>query len=148
MHPLRKLLTCWLLATYAGISLLGEGLHSLTPHGHHHGLYVVTCAEHHHDHEADCCEHHRHEAHGADADHEHESHESAEQIVCAGSSATDCHSCEICEFLFQAVSEAPQIAATPDLHVLVADLPWTAHGLYSAIILGLHAARGPPHLAA
>jgi len=130
---LEKLLTCALLATYASIALLGEGLHSLVPHGHHLGDRVVECVAGDHDHCA-CCN-----------DHEHE--ESQERALTAGGCIGDCHACEICEFLFQAVSAPPSIAASPDPHPFVADVPGTIHGLYSAAIFGLHAARGPPQLA-
>ena len=42
----RQCLSCVLLAIYASISILGDGLHSLLPAGehqhHHQGLYVVS----------------------------------------------------------------------------------------------------------
>jgi hypothetical protein len=131
---LGKLLTCALLATYASISLIGEGLHALVPHNHHHAHHVVRCVaadEHGH---CGCCHHHEHK-------------ESQKQTVASGGCVADSHACEICEFLFHAVSEPPQIAATPDLHPLVADQPCMTQGLYSATLILLHAARGPPQLA-
>ncbi len=129
-RTLHKLLTYTLLATYAGISLLGQGLHWLTPDDcHHHGLSVVACTAHDHDH----CVHR-----------EIEAQSSARPILIASGRIPDSHTCEICEFLIQAVSQPPQVDATPDLHVLIADLPCDAQGLYSPTILGLHAARGPP----
>jgi hypothetical protein len=141
-----KLLTCSLLATYVGISVLGQGLHLLTPdHGHHHhGLQVVTCTAHGHCHGGTCCANHPHSEH---ADHEDRNHAPAGQIVTAGG-ASDSHNCEICEFLFQAVSQPPLIAAVPDLHSLVAVAALPHHEIYSSAILGLHAARGPPQLLA
>lgn len=129
---LHKLLTCSLLATYVGISLLGQGLHLLTPEDehHHYGSHVAAAAVH--THSDECCD-------------DHDS-ESAALITVAAGSAADSHSCEICEFLFQAVGEAPQVAVVPDLHPLVAPT-FTPHvEIYSQAILGLHAARGPPQL--
>ena len=61
----RQFLSYLLLATYAGISLLGDGLHMLLPEGgnihHHHGIYVVGHSCHDdprsadHDHDAFAC---------------------------------------------------------------------------------------------
>lgn len=122
----RNLLTCSLLATYAGISLLGYGLHWLTPDGnHHHDLCGVACTEH------------------ADHDHTH-----ANTSLTIGGCVADSHTCEICEFLAHAISQPPQIATTPDLPVRVADHPCQPQGLHSPTILGIHAARGPPQLLA
>lgn len=139
---LHKLLTCSLLATYAGIALLGQGLHELTPgHGHHHGFEVVACTAHAHD-KGHCCKHHQHnESHH----HDHESQPTG-PAVAATDGAADSHSCEICEFLVQAVSQPPQIAVVPDLHPLVAVAATPHVEIYSQEILGLHAARGPPQL--
>jgi hypothetical protein len=131
-----KSLTCTLLAIYASISLIGEGLHSLVPHGHHLGDHVVHCIAEDPDH-CECCHHHDH--------HDHE--ESQERALTSGGGTVDCHACQICEFLYQTAGQAPSIAATPDLHPLVAELPCAVKGIYSAAILGLHAARGPPQLA-
>jgi hypothetical protein len=129
----RKLLSCSLLATYAGISFLGQGLHLLLPDdGHHHGFDVIVCANSHHPHDHDCC---------ADGQ-----HDSPAGPIIANACAADSHDCEICEFLFQAVSQPPQIATTPDLHPLVAEVPCHPQGFYSPTILGLHAPRGPPQL--
>ena len=142
----RKILTCSLLATYAGISLLGQGLHLLTPHdGHHHGFEVVHCTTHGHAHEAHCCAGEEHSRDGHHGDHDQSA---AGRFVVADGSISDSHACEICEFLFQAVSQPPQIAATPDLHILVADVSCPHKSLYSLTIVGLHSARGPPQLLA
>ena len=126
-RSLRKLLTCSLLATYAGVSLLGYGLHWLTSgEDHHHDLCRVVCTEH------------------AHASHDHADHDHASPSFTTGGCVTDSHACEICEFLAHAVSQPPQIATTPDLHVLVADVPCHSQDFNSPTILGLHAPRGPP----
>jgi hypothetical protein len=136
----RKLLTCSLLATYVSVSVLGQGLHLLAPdNGHHHGLQVVTCATHGHCDGGACCHHH------SDND---QGHALAGQSVTSSGGAHDSHNCEICEFLFQAVGQPPQIADVPDLHPLVAVAASSHHEIYSSAILGLHAARGPPQLVA
>jgi hypothetical protein len=142
---LHKLLTCTLLATYVGISLLGQGLHELTPgHEHHHGFEVVTCTAHTHG-DGDCCEHHQHGESGHHDDHDSQP---VGPVVAATDGASDSHTCEICEFLVQAVSQPPQIATVPDLHPLVAVAATPHVEIYSQAILGLHAARGPPHVVA
>jgi hypothetical protein len=126
-------LTWTMLATYAGISLLGHGLHWLTPEDehHYHGLAAVvyTCAAH-HAHDGDCC-----------AD-DHDQRSAVPTVT--KSSITDSHDCEICEFLIHAVSQPAQVVTTPDLHALVAEFSCEPQGIYSQALLGLHAARGPP----
>jgi hypothetical protein len=144
MRPiLRKLLSCTLLAAYAGISLIGEGLHELAPgHEHHHGLHVVSCEAHSHS-------HHGHDHHHHDHGPCHDDHETPPTgLIVKSGAATHTHTCDICEFLAQAVSQPPQIAATPDLHVLVADLPCSTQVFIAPTIVGLHAPRGPPQLLA
>jgi hypothetical protein len=157
MRPtLRTLLTCSLLAAYASISLLGQGLHWFQPHDHHHhGSMVVSRTTHRHTHKhgAHCCDHHPHGPCCHDTDHDHDQdhdddHVPAGPIVAARDGDTHSHMCQICEFLFQAVSGPPQVATTPDLHPLVADAPRSAAEHFSTAILGLHAARGPPQLLA
>jgi hypothetical protein len=130
---LGKLLTCALLATYASISLLGEGLHELVPHNHHHAHHVVQCVAADEYGHCGCCHHDEHK-------------KAQERTVTSGGCVSDSHSCEICEFLFQAVSEPPSIVATPDFHPVVVDLPCITHSLHTATVVGLHAARGPPQL--
>jgi hypothetical protein len=128
-----KSLTCTLLAIYASISVIGEGLHSLVPHGQHLGDCVVHCIADDPD-NCECCHHHDHE-------------ESRERALTSSDGAADCHLCRICEFLYQTIGQPASIAATPELHSLVVEVPSIAHGLYSAEIVGLQAARGPPQLA-
>src|SRR4051812_37371681 len=101
---LRQVLSYLLLATYASISLLGDGLHGLLPdghHHHHHRLYVVS-------HSGDDSRH---------ADHDHD------EIVCCNSefaaitavkSDAESHLCEICEFLAYAISQSVEVAAPID----------------------------------
>jgi hypothetical protein len=124
---LLKLLTCSLLATYASISFLGQGLHSLVPDdGHHHGASVVISS-----------------AHSDDQD----THDNRTHVV-ATTSDVDAHDCPICEFLAHAVSQPPQISTPFELQVLVAELTCPAQAFYSPISVGLHAPRGPPQLLA
>ena len=129
MLPLRKLLTSSLLAAYAGIAMLGQGLHLLTPDCHHNHIRVVQgaalCQGNH------CC-------HDCDDD------VPSDFAISAVDHAHHDHDCQICQFLVRAVTEPPHVATTPDLHVLVAQLPCESRGLYTSAILGLHTARGPP----
>jgi hypothetical protein len=119
-----------LLATYASISLLGDGLHSLLPageHHHHHGLYVVS----------DCC----------DAEYVHiaaRSCSSEYAELTAGKCDTDSHLCEICVFLYQAISQPAEVAAPIDWQPLVVVAHAKQQPIYSPTSLGPQAARGPP----
>jgi hypothetical protein len=121
----RQLLTYSLLAIYASIALLGEGLHFLTPDEHHHGAGVVVTSN------------------GFD-------HASSESPAISGKhfSSTradaDEHHCEVCEFLAQAVSAPPQIAEVPAFDSLIVEAPPEQLTFNSPIVLGLHAPRGPP----
>jgi hypothetical protein len=122
-----------LLATYAGIALLGEGLHELMPdagHQHHHGLAVVHCAGDH------CC-------HAGHADHDNVSQLASLTV----NSDSDSHVCEICQFLFQAISQPANVAAPIDWQPLVAaNSQQPQQLLHLPISLGSHAPRGPPQL--
>jgi hypothetical protein len=119
-----------LLVTYASISLLGDGLHSLLPEGehhHHHGLYVVS--------------------HYCDAGHVHiaapsSSSEYAE--LTAADCDTDSHLCEICAFLYQAISQPAEVAAPIDWQPLIVVAHAKPQAIYSPTSLGPQAARGPP----
>jgi hypothetical protein len=126
----RQFLTYSLLATYAGISLLGEGLHWLTPDEHHHGASVVVSTT-------------RLDAHDAS-----DTVASSEKHFAATRGIADDHDCEICEFLAQAVSQPPQIADAANFDVLIVEVTCASPTFYSPIILGLHAPRGPPKLLA
>jgi hypothetical protein len=134
----RHLLTYLLLATYASIALLGEGLHELMPesgHQHHHGLAIVNCAGDH------CCDHEEHAAHGDD----HDTTSGLASLTV--NSHADSHLCEICQFLFQAISEPASVAPPIDWQPLVvANPPQRQQLLHLPISLGPHAPRGPPHL--
>lgn len=145
-----KLLSSVLLAAYASVMLVGEGLHSLIPgHDHRHGQSIVTHTAHehshghaHHDHD---CEH---GSHGTCChDHDYDQIPAGPSIV-ALEGDIHSHTCDICAFLYQAVSQPPQIATTPDLHPLVAELSCVTADFFSSAHLGLHAARGPPQLLA
>ena len=131
----RQFLSYVLLATYAGISLLGDGLHSLLPEGehhhHHHGLYVVghACGDSHH-------EHHVCEAAIDD--------EAAETSLTAADCDTDSHVCEICAFLYQAVSQPVEVAEPIEWQPLIVAADADPEHVYSSTTLGPQAARGPP----
>ena len=143
---LHKLLSCALLAAYASVMVIGEGLHSLTPgHDHHHGLSVITHSahDHGHAHAHHGCQHHSHEHCCHNHDHDHVP---AGPSIAALDGDMHSHECDICAFLYQAVSQPPQVATTPDLHPLVANVPCDVAERYSSALLGLHAARGPPQL--
>jgi hypothetical protein len=126
----RRFLSCLLLATYASISLIGDGLHSLLPdsdhHHHHHGIYVV-------DHICDdAC---------------HGDHDRSE---CAGLTASDedadSHLCEICSYLFQAISQPAGVAPPIDWQPMVVVVHAKPQPIYSLASLGPQAPRGPPSL--
>jgi hypothetical protein len=126
----RNLLTCSLLATYASIALLGEGLHWLAPDEHHHGPSLVVST-------------------ASDAPHNAgDSYATADQGVTAAHGAADDHDCEICDFLAQAVSQPPQVAQSPDFAILIVETACDPPTFYSPIVLGLHTPRGPPQLLA
>jgi hypothetical protein len=135
MRPTRyRFLSWFLLATYAGIALLGEGLHALVPEGEHHhdhGIYVA-----HHTCNGECHHHDVHDGgeHGAPA----------HAALTAADSGADSHLCEICEFLFQAISQPAEVAAPIEWEPLVARAHATPQRLYSLVSLGPQAARGPP----
>jgi hypothetical protein len=134
----RHLLTYLLLATYAGIAFLGEGLHELMPeagHHRHHGLAIVHCADDH------CCDHEEHAAH--DNDH----HAASGLASLTVNSHADSHLCEICQFLFQAISQPASVAPPIDWQPLVVANPQRPQQLlHSPVSLGPHAPRGPPLL--
>jgi hypothetical protein len=128
----RQFLSYVVLATYASISLLGDGLHSLLPDGyHHHRLYVVS-------HSSDDLRH-------ADPDHD--------EIACCNSEYAavtaveldaESHLCEICEFLAYAISQPAEVAAPIDSHPLIVVAHADPQPIYSLTSLGPQAPRGPP----
>jgi hypothetical protein len=129
----RQFLSYVQLATYASISLIGDGLHGLLPdgHHHHHGLYVV-------DHSCN--------------DRQHSDYAQGEVACCgsefAGLTAVDLdaesHLCEICVFLIHAISQPAEVAATIDWQPLVVVAQADPQPVYSLTSLGPQAARGPP----
>jgi hypothetical protein len=122
----RQFLSYVLLATYAGISIVGDGLHELMPEAghHHHGLYVVNCASL-----------------------DDTAVTSTGAVVTASDSDADSHVCEICKFLFQAVSQPAQVAVPIDWQPLVVAAPSRPQPIYRPTSLGVQAPRGPPQLA-
>ena len=143
MRPLyRQILSYVLLATYAGISLLGDGLHMLLPEGehqqhHHHGIYVVG--------------HSCHDEHHAGHDHDHGGAScgcSEDAPLAFSESDSDSHVCEICSFLLDAVSQPVETTARIEWRPLVAVVRANLQPIYSLTSLGLQAPRGPPLLSA
>lgn len=142
----RKLLTCLLLATYAGISVLGQGLHWLSADdAHHHDFAAVGCAAHCHAHNHACVCHDHDSSALADTEHEKTP---VDQAVSASNAIADSHVCEICEFLLTAVSQPPQLAAPPVSQPLVATVPPPLERVYSSLARSTHTPRGPPQLLA
>ena len=146
----RRLLSCFLLVTFTGISLLGEGLHWLTPeteHHHHHFHGLCTYA-----HESHRANHNGHDAHFA-----RHSHACADRAVCESVLSTrqvvvsendvDVHVCKICAYLFQIVSEPIEVSAPLGWQPLVVFVPNLRTFIFSSSALHSHAPRGPPVLA-
>jgi hypothetical protein len=144
----RRFLSCFLLATFAGISLLGEGLHLLTleaGHHHHHHHRYGSCIVTHATHDS------RHNGRNFDASHAWAfAHRTDRECTstsadpCVGSSDVDSHVCKICAYLFQAVSPPIEVAAPFDWQPLVVAVPNLRQCISSRLSLGLHAPRGPP----
>jgi hypothetical protein len=126
-----RFLSWFLLATYASIAVLGEGLHSLVPDGEHHhchGIYVVdhACGEECHHHNA--------------VDHDSRAHASLAAADCNA----DLRLCGVCAFLSQAISQPAEVAAPVAWEPLVAAAHVAPRPLYSLVSVGPQAARGPP----
>jgi hypothetical protein len=133
-----KLLSLTILAIYASVSLLGQGLHLLTPHSHHAVRHSTSVAAHCHCHEHHC----QRSSDVADSQPSVEAH--ASQSGFRSGEIVETHSCEICAFLALAVSPPP-LAPTPlisePLTVATISAP---QPFYASIKLGANAARGPP----
>jgi hypothetical protein len=119
----RKLLILSLMALYGSVSLLGYGLHELSPaHQHAH----ASGKPHTHSH-AGCS--HQHHAHPPIPDRP---------------GLSDAHDCDICQLLDQLRSELPQIAAVGDWRPLLAEIPSVSANRPVKAPAGLHVPRGPP----
>ncbi|HEX5472110.1 MAG TPA: hypothetical protein VFW73_09495 [Lacipirellulaceae bacterium] len=121
-----------LLATYAGIAILGDGLHSLLPEArnqHHRGIYVVTVKDE-----------SRHHVVGRFASVGDRG--AAAQISSAGD--TDAHICEICQFLFQSISQPAAVAAPIECRLLIVAVVALPQPIYAPASVGPQAPRGPP----
>ncbi len=133
-----RFLSCLLLAAYAGISLLGDGLHLLLPEGqqhhHHHGTYVAG----HSCHDSQHAYHHHDDACCSDC--------SDDVGPAISDSDVDGHLCEICSFLVNAISQSVEAAAAVDWQPLVVESEPETQAVYSCISLGPQAPRGPPLL--
>lgn len=145
----RRLLSCFLLVTFTGISLLGEGLHWLTPeteHHHHHchGLCTYAHDSHHANHDDD-------DAHLACHSDECDDLAMCEPVFSTSQafvSENDCdaHVCKICAYLFQFVSEPIEVSAPVEWQPLVVFVPNLRTFIYSSSSVRTHAPRGPPVL--
>lgn len=123
----RKLLILSLMALYGSVSLLGYGLHELSPaHQHAHS----TGTPHAHSH-AGCSHHHHHSL----------------PPIPDRPGLSDSHDCDICQLLDQLRSELPQIAAVGDWQPLRADIPSVSANRPVKALGGLHVPRGPPAIA-
>lgn len=134
----RQFLSYFLMATYASISLLGDGLHLLLPEGgqhhHHHGIHIAghSC----HDSQQD--DHHHGDTCCSDC-----AHDVGPAISDAGA---DGHLCEICSFIVHAVAQPVEEVATIDWRPLIVQSQPETQAIYSCVSLGPQAPRGPPSL--
>src|SRR5215212_2810575 len=146
----QRFLRYFLLVTFTGISLLGEGLHWLTPETEHH---------YHHRHGICFCQRH---GHGGKGKHSNEafvghSHASAEREVCASmlpsaqlvlrENGAESHVCKICAYRCQILSEPLEVFAPFEWQPLVFSAPSLRSFLFSDSTLSTQAPRGPPILA-
>jgi len=120
----RKLLILNLMTLYGGVSLLGYGLHELSPaHQHAHASGTQ------HAHSRGGCSHHHHHAHWPVPDRP---------------GMSDAHDCDICQLLDQLRSELPQIAEVRGWQPLRAEIPAVFAIQPVKARSGLHVPRGPP----
>jgi hypothetical protein len=146
----RRFLSFFLLVTFAGISLLGEGLHWLTPeieqhvhHHHGHGVCIVMHATHgarRDDHDAHLADSVATSADNADCE------SCTKSMVALSDCDFDSHVCKICEFLFQAVSQPIEVVAPFEWQPLVVSTSSLQGSICSTISPGIQAPRGPPSL--
>src|SRR3954465_15313608 len=145
----RPALGYFLLATFASISLLGEGLHFLTHetgqhhhHHHRHGLGIITSVAHQvsHDHrDFYLASHTRASANCVGC-----RKTTAGSLLFVTNNDVESHSCKICEYLFQAVSQQIEVAAPIEWQSLFVAYPSLRPLNFSRTTLGPQAARGPP----
>jgi hypothetical protein len=141
----RRVLGCFLLALFAGSSILGEGLHLIEGrpgrrhhHCHHRGHWILTSSN----------RGHRHET-GDDQ---------AKQIVRSSTLPTtssalgfsvnnlifDSDVCSICAYLLQAASPAADVALPFDWQPLVFAGLSPAKLIYTPVEFSSQTSRGPP----
>ncbi len=129
----KSLLTYVLLATYAGIGILGEGLHGLVPeagHNHHLGLTIVRCTDAHYG-----------------GDQQYAARDTTNDLASLTANChSDSHLCEICQFLFEAISQPAEAPASIDWQPLVVATYSLPRLIHTPISLGSHVPRGPPLL--
>lgn len=131
-HAFRKALTLFALGIYSSLSLLGQGLHYFAAVDHHH-------------HNSAQIGHSSHSNRSPSASSQADRLTSTAAAFAAGEIADE-HDCEICEFLAQAISQPPSIAAPLELHEVVTDLLLLTPQFHAVFIVGIHAPRGPPSL--
>src|SRR3954447_12685335 len=108
----RQIASYLLLATCAGVSMLGEGLHLLEPglthhHSHHHARYIVLHSHHRSAHKHDNAGHDPH----TDAHAFAQSSTSSVIELTRGDDEAASHVCGICAFLFEGVSVSADVRA-------------------------------------
>ncbi|MCC7476665.1 MAG: hypothetical protein IT425_14850 [Pirellulales bacterium] len=142
----RHILSYFVLALYASISLLGQGLHWLSgQEEHHHGLLGgIACSAH--EHAGHLHLHTRAEPFGHDEEHDHEVPDVPS--VTGGGCLADLHDCDLCQFLDHSVSQPPQPAMLLVAQHIIASLPWQSQVSFASASLGLPSPRGPPQLSA
>ncbi len=137
----RKSLKFAVITAYSAVSLLGQGLHSLSGHdGLHVGENVIECATHHAAHESADCEF----LHSPVPDGIAFSGQRSVPGIRASRCIGQVHACQVCDLLAQARNAAQQAAAVLEqphavTHVSAIDQP-----LYAPQAFSPHAPRGPP----
>src|SRR3954463_8551078 len=138
----RRFLSYFLLVAFTGISLLGEGLHWLTPETEHHD---------HHCHGMCFCPRHIHGAHGNghDTTFAGHSHASASSALCATlfpsaqfvlcENGAESHVCKICAFRCQIRSEPIEVFAPFEWQPFVFSAPSLRNLLFPNSTLGTQA---------
>ncbi len=145
----RRFLCFVLLASYAGHSLLGEGLHWLTPeagrhcHCHHHRSTFAAktlgrCSLANHQN----CHTHRHAPTSGANSITNVASESP--VLVNGDDRIDPLACKICAFLYQALGQTAEISAPLEWQPCVSSTGVLRHHIRSLASLGPQAPRGPP----
>jgi hypothetical protein len=143
---IRHCLTWSMLAAYACISLLGHGLHWLSPDdGHHHGPNIVSCATHGHSHDAHCVYHEHRD--GSEYGTSNDLPSVAGSVVKSTHCLASSHVCEICAFLAMACGDRPRISELIVWRNVVSSTTLVEQLSCSSPTRSPHSPRGPPCLA-